>query len=75
MNDSYNTTKHSRAIALVERSAGNSEVGDQWIETKSFPLTTTLKEVIDWAAIRVSGRLILTLDLGSEAPAVESQEG
>jgi hypothetical protein len=61
------TRKFSVAIAVVERSAGNDQVGDMWIETKSFPVTASIKDVIDWAATRCSGRLILTLDQSSDA--------
>lgn len=66
MKDDLNTKRYSRAVAVIERCTGNSEVGEMWVETKSYPLTAPLQEVIDWAATRCSGRLMLTLDLGSE---------
>lgn len=59
------TKKFSTVIALAERSAGNDSVGDMWTETKAFPLSATLKEVIDWASVRCSGRLVLTMDQSS----------
>lgn len=67
-NDKLNTKVHSVVIALVERSAGNSEVGDMWTEAKSFSLDAPIKDVIDWAHVRCSGRLTLTLDQASEPP-------
>ena len=59
------TKKFSTVIALVERCQGNSEVGEMWTETKSFPLTAPLKDVLDWASVRCEGRLMLTLDQAS----------
>lgn len=60
--DRHDTKKYSRAIVVVERCAGNSEVGEMWIETRSFPLDAPLKDVFDWANGRCEGRLMLTLD-------------
>ena len=36
-------------IAILDRSAGNAEVGEMWQETKVFDNNTTLLEVLKWA--------------------------
>ncbi len=38
-----------RIIAILNKSAGNSEVGDMWQETKIFKPTDNLDDVISWA--------------------------
>lgn len=39
-----------KIIAMKERSAGNVEVGEMWIDTAIFETTTPLIDVIKWAA-------------------------
>jgi len=39
-------------IAILERSAGNSSIGEMWKETKSFPIETSVNDVIRWAYAR-----------------------
>ena len=34
-------------VVLLERSAGNAEVGDMWIETRTFKKTNTLADVLE----------------------------
>jgi len=38
-----------KVIAILNKSAGNSEVGDMWQETKIFESTDTINDVILWA--------------------------
>lgn len=52
---------YTRIIALKEITSGNETVGDMWIETKSFPKSTPVHEIIDWAR-NCSGKLIITID-------------
>jgi hypothetical protein len=52
---------YKKVIAIKERSAGNAEVGDMWIETASFQPSTPIKEIIKWAE-DCSGKLIITID-------------
>lgn len=67
----FDTARYSRVIALIERCTGNSEVGEMWTETHSFSPDAPLRDVLDWAAPRCNGRLMLTMDLGSPAPEAE----
>ena len=41
-----------RVVAMLSMSAGNESVGEEWIETKTFPKSATLEEVMWWAAYR-----------------------
>lgn len=36
-------------VVIRDHSAGNESVGEMWQETKIFPETATLKEVMKWA--------------------------
>lgn len=54
----------SKVIAVKEKSAGNEQVGDMWIETKSFDVNTPVKDILDWAK-DCTGKLILTIDESS----------
>lgn len=38
-----------KIIAMKERSAGNAEVGEMWIDTAIFAPSTTLFDVLAWA--------------------------
>lgn len=40
-------------VVMVERSAGNAEVGEMWTETAVFTETATLADVKDWIDGRV----------------------
>jgi hypothetical protein len=60
----YNT--YDTVIAIAEKSAGNAEIGDMWLETKSFKKHTPISEIIKWASeINCSGKLIITIDESS----------
>ena len=55
-----------RVIATAEMSMGNEIVGSMWIE-KSFDKNTPISEILLWAHnIGVSGKVIITPDLGTE---------
>jgi len=58
----------SQFVILQERSAGNSEVGDMWTDTRTFPPEATLAEV--WAVIapygNISGRTMIRPDESAE---------
>lgn len=48
-------------IAVQEKSGGNEQVGDMWLETCSFSPATTLADVWAWREqVRGSGRLMIT---------------
>ena len=64
-NDRFNTKKYTTVVATVERSAGNDQVGDMWTESRTYPLDAPLSLVLDWAAIRCTGRLTLVMDESS----------
>lgn len=53
-------------IVMVERSAGNESVGNEWIDTASFPPDTTLSQVWAWQEKRYGsrGRVMVALDDG-----------
>ena len=61
-----------RVIAVKERSVGNADHGQSWLDTKSFPLNATLREVLEWADndprlykycdATKNGRLMLCID-------------
>ena len=58
-----------KIVAVKECSAGNSSVGEEWVETKIFDSETPISEVIKWAGkgeMRTanSGRLMLTVPSG-----------
>jgi len=56
-----------RAIAIAEMSAGNETIGSAWLETKSFDKNTPISEILLWAHnIGVTGKVVITLDLGTE---------
>ena len=40
-----------RYVVIIDKSAGNDMVGEMWKETKIFPGTATLDEVMDWASV------------------------
>jgi hypothetical protein len=57
-----------RFVAIQERSNGNEQVGDMWLETKVFPPETTIEELWRWAnggAVTGHGRLMIRPDAGS----------
>ena len=55
-----------RIIAIAERSAGNEQVGDMWLETKSFDKNVCVEEIINWyQSIHAGGKLIITIDQDS----------
>lgn len=39
-------------VVMLDRSAGNAEVGEMWTETKVFPRTATLEDVHMWVKER-----------------------
>jgi len=39
----------TRYVIIRDESAGNETVGEMWKETKIFPGTATLDEVMEWA--------------------------
>ena len=59
--NSYQECFFSRVIATQEKSAGNAEIGDMWIETKSFPDNTPIRDIMEWAK-NCGGKLIITWD-------------
>jgi len=61
----YAGRKYTSVIAVKQMSAGNAEVGDVWIETKSFPDDTPIRTIMEWAE-NCSGKLILTWDEATE---------
>ena len=36
-------------VAIKERSAGNNQVGDMWLETAMFDVTQPIADVLEWA--------------------------
>ena len=36
-------------VVIIDKSAGNESVGEMWQETKIFPGTATIEEVMKWA--------------------------
>ena len=36
-------------VIIIDKSAGNETVGEMWQETKIYPETATLDEVMKWA--------------------------
>lgn len=55
-------------IVVKERSAGNAEVGEMWVETCTFGPQNTLAEVWAWQQYLGSGRLMLTKEERRGAP-------
>ena len=53
-----------RFIVVQERSDGNAETGNAWLETRCFPPTATLEDVWKWKNEMHGhgGRTILTLE-------------
>jgi hypothetical protein len=62
---------NKRFIAIQENSAGNSSVGSEWMETKSFPANAPIEEIWKWAnghnpdRPNKKGKLMLQLDESS----------
>lgn len=56
--------EYTHVVAIKEMSAGNSEVGDTWLETKTFDKGTLVEEILEWAN-GCGGKLIITLDESS----------
>ena len=54
--------RYEKVIAIAEKSVGNAQVGDMWLNAKSFSPDTPIKDIIDWAKPNASGRLIITID-------------
>lgn len=52
-------------VAILERSAGNAEIGEMWKETKIFPIDTSIKDVIRWAFARHNNMEEEFLDINS----------
>jgi len=60
-----------KIVAMLTRSAGNSEVGSMWTETKIYSKDAAIEEVIRWALDKTSclGSTIketLTLQIAQE---------
>jgi len=72
MKTEYLKEKYSVVIAIQEKSAGNSEVGDMWLETKSFPDNTPVREIMEWAQ-SCSGKLTITWDESTKFKQKEGQ--
>jgi len=36
-------------VIIIDKSAGNETVGETWQETKIYPSTATLEEIMKWA--------------------------
>jgi len=48
-------------VVVGERSAGNAQVGDMWLETGIFDVNNTILDVLNWADDRnISGKIIIT---------------
>lgn len=41
-----------KVIAILDRSAGNESVGEAWKETKQFPISSSIKDILLWAYAR-----------------------
>lgn len=52
---------YKNIVAIQENSTGGYESGSNWLETKTFPKETPIKDIIDWARY-CHGRLIITID-------------
>lgn len=65
--------RYSSVVAIKQRSAGNAEVGDMWLETKTFPKETPITEIMDWAR-DCSGKLIITWDEATEETITSDNE-
>lgn len=46
-------------VIIKEEANGNESVGTMWLETKIFPRTATIEEVLKWKGARC-GKLIIT---------------
>ena len=57
--------RYSHVVAIKQMSAGNAEVGDMWLETKTFPKETPIKDIMDRAR-DCRGKLIITWDEATE---------
>jgi hypothetical protein len=51
-----------KIIAIKERSAGNETVGDMWLETASFDITTPIGDILKWSNETTNSKLIITVD-------------
>ena len=65
-----------KAIAMLSRSDGNSEVGSMWTETKVFTIDSRIEDVLVWAIKRTHNlggciRETLTLQIADEGEVVE----
>ena len=53
---------YENVVAVIERSGGNAEVGDMWLETKTFKAETPICHIVSWANDQqCSGKLIITI--------------
>ena len=63
-------SKQSKIVAIKERSSGNAEVGDMWLDTEIFDSDTPVSKIIEWASggdFRTKyGRLIITVPTSEE---------
>jgi hypothetical protein len=58
--------EYDRIVAVGEKSAGNEQIGDMWLETKTFNKSTPVGDIVDWAKDRgIGGKLIITIDESS----------
>ncbi|MDR0970523.1 MAG: hypothetical protein LBM67_08325 [Lentimicrobiaceae bacterium] len=54
--------EYKYVVAIIERSVGNSSIGDMFLETSIFPRDTKIDEIIKWAEeSNCSGKLIITI--------------
>lgn len=50
-------------IAIIEKAEGNAMVGTAWFETKVFPSSTPVEEIVSWSRRAGNkGKLIITVD-------------
>ena len=42
----------TRVIAMLDRAAGNAEIGEMWTETRSFASSDPISAVMDWAGAK-----------------------
>jgi hypothetical protein len=63
--------KQRKVIAVQERSAGNEQVGEMWLDTETFVADTPIEAIVRWADKRGNfmtngGRLIITVPTSEE---------
>lgn len=66
---------YDEVVIIAERASGNETIGTVWFDTKTFPKSTTLEEVVCWAEKNgCEGKLVISINKRREGVENETRK-